>query len=222
MTCVIFDLDGTLADTAADLIAAANSAMGQRVLDEGDHATAFRGGRAMLTLGLERLHGAADKDEIDRLYQPLLDAYGEDIAVHTSLYPDAIETVREMRGRGWSIGICTNKPEALAVQLMKALDVEGLFGPIVGADTLPVRKPDPEHLRETVRRAGGEMARTVLIGDTSTDRETARRAGVPCILVGFGPDGIDVEAMEPEAVLHRYEDLPELVERVLDRAAARA
>ena len=222
MTCVIFDLDGTLADTAADLIAAANSAMGQDVLGEGDHATAFRGGRAMLTLGLERLHGRADEDEIDRLYQPLLNAYGQDIAAHTRFYPGALDALREIKRRGWSVGICTNKPEGLAVQLMKALDAEGIFGPIVGADTLPVRKPDPEHLRETVRRAGGDMARTVLIGDTSTDRDTARNAGVPCILVGFGPEGIDVEAMEPEAVLHRYADLPELVERVLEPTPARA
>ena len=220
MTCVIFDLDGTLADTAADLIAAANAALGRDMLGPGDHATAFRGGRAMLTLGLERMHGAADEAEIDRLYQPLLDAYGVDIARHTKLYPGTIETVRQMRGRGWRIGVCTNKPEALAVQLLAILDPEGLLGPIVGADTLPVRKPDPEHLRETVRRAGGRMEACVLVGDTSTDRETARNAQVPCILVGFGPEGIDVHGMEPEAVLDRYEDLPHLVERLLAPAPA--
>ena len=220
MTCVIFDLDGTLADTAQDLISAANAALGAEVLGTADHATAFRGGRAMLTLGLERMHGAADEAEIDRLYQPLLDAYGADIARHTKLYPGTIETVREMRARGWHLGVCTNKPEALAVQLLGILDPEGLMGPIVGADTLPVRKPDPEHLRETVRRAGGGMDACVLVGDTSTDRETARNASVPCILVGFGPDGVDVYDMEPEAVLERYEDLPDLVEGLLEKAHA--
>ena len=220
MTCVIFDLDGTLADTAQDLISAANAALGAEVLGTADHATAFRGGRAMLTLGLERMHGAADEAEIDRLYQPLLDAYGADIARHTKLYPGTIETVREMRARGWHLGVCTNKPEALAVQLLGILDPEGLMGPIVGADTLPVRKPDPKHLRETVRRAGGGMDACVLVGDTSTDRETARNASVPCILVGFGPDGVDVYDMEPEAVLERYEDLPDLVEGLLEKAHA--
>ena len=89
---------------------------------------------------------------------------------------------------------------------------------MLGADTLAVRKPDPEHLFETARRAGGDPAQCVLIGDSDTDRKTAKAAGVPCVLVTFGPSGEDMAALEPEALLDDFADLPEVIERLIGKA----
>ena len=215
MRSVIFDLDGTLADTSGDLIAAANACfrhIGQGdVLVPGDDAgIALRGGKMMLTRGLERL-GLYEADKVEQLYPVLLEAYAGAIDTHTVLYPGAMEAVEALKARGYGVGICTNKPEALADLLMTRLGVRDAFASLVGADTLPVRKPDPEPLREAARRAGGDPAHCVLIGDSDTDRNTSRAAGVPSVLVTFGPSGADMAELQPEALLDRFEDLPDVV-----------
>lgn len=214
---VIFDLDGTLCDTSGDLLAAANAAfvhLGRDIrLDPAaaeDRATALRGGRAMLRLGLGRL-GDIDEAEVEAGYKPLLDAYAENICAQTVFYPGALDAVSRLRDRGDAVGICTNKPEGLALRLMRALGALERFDSLVGADTLAVRKPHPEHLVQAVHRAGGDMSRAVLIGDTTTDRETARRAGVPCVLVTFAQDG-GVHALEPDGLLDDYADLDAVLE----------
>ena len=224
MTCVILDLDGTLADTAADLIAAANACFAARgepaPLDpERDRATAFRGGRAMLRLGLERARGAWTEAEVDADYDPLLRHYGEAIDTHSQLYPGAADALRDGLARGWRIGVCTNKPEALAEMLLARLGVRDLLHAVVGADTLPVRKPDAEAFRETVARAGGDVARAVMVGDTETDHRTARAAGVPSVLVAFGPEGEGIARLGPDALLHGYADLAAVVERLVGMPA---
>ncbi|MGR3714696.1 MAG: HAD-IA family hydrolase [Shimia sp.] len=221
MRTVVFDLDGTLADTSGDLIAAANVCFREMglgdVLDPAEDAgVALRGGRRMLTAGLTR-HGRMDEAEVDRYYPILLEAYGRNIAEHSVFFPGALDAVRKLTALGYGVGICTNKPEALAEQLMQELGARDLFGALVGADTLPVRKPDPAPLRETVLRLGGDPDMTVLIGDSDTDRNTARAAGVPSVLVTFGPSGEDMAALEPEALLDDYAALPLVVDALIGR-----
>jgi len=215
MATIVFDLDGTLADTSGDLLAAANACfadMGEgALLTAADAGTALRGGKAMLRLGLSRIGRAGDEAEIDRQYPRLLQAYADAIAVHTRLYPGAMEAVATLRSLGHATAICTNKPEALAHRLLTDLGVINDFQALVGADTLPVRKPDPEPLREAVRRAGGDPAQATLVGDSDTDRNTARAAGVPSILVTFGPSGEDMAALEPEAMIGHFDELPGVV-----------
>ncbi|MGH1578684.1 HAD-IA family hydrolase [Planktotalea sp.] len=225
MRTVIFDLDGTLADTSGDLLAAANSCfegMGMDVrLSVEEHAgTAVRGARAMLSAGLERETGrAADQAVIDAQFPILLDAYESAIDVHTVLYERAMDAIGQLRGNGFAVGICTNKPEYLAEILLTKLGVRGEFASLVGADTLPVRKPDPEPFFEAVRRAGGDAARSCLIGDTITDHATARAAGVPSVLVTFGPGSAngsaEVRALKPDALLDHFDDLPDLAVKLL-------
>jgi phosphoglycolate phosphatase len=180
-----------------------------------DAATALRGGRAMLTLGMSRLKSSDDAATVDRYYPFLLARYAEAIDVHTKIYPGAMEAITLLKRAGYGVGICTNKPEGLAQLLLERLGVRNDFASLVGADTLAVRKPDPEPLFEAARRAGGDPRRAVLIGDSDTDRNTARNAGVPSVLVTFGPAGGDMAALEPEALLHDYADLPRLVDRLL-------
>ncbi|MFZ5750785.1 MAG: HAD family hydrolase [Pseudomonadota bacterium] len=219
MRTVVFDLDGTLADTSGDLVAAANAcfrAMGAGdLLDpQGDALTAFHGGRAMLRLGLSRL-GRTDEAEVDRWYPDLLAAYERGIDRTTRLYPGAADAVRALRAAGFATTICTNKPERLAETLLARLGVRGLFDALVGADTLPVRKPDPAPYVLAVERAGGTVARSFLVGDTDTDRRTAAAAGVPVALVAFGPEGEGVARLAPDALLARFDDLPALADRWL-------
>ena len=218
MRGVIFDLDGTLADTSGDLMAAANACFRELglgdVLGPGDEAVALRGGRAMLRAGFART-GSHGEDEVERQYQPLLRHYASALAEHTVFYPGALDAVDSLRGAGFKVAVCTNKPEALARRLLQVLDAHDLFGAVYGADTLSVKKPDPRHLTETARAAGADPARILLVGDSDTDRNTARNAGVPSVLVTFGPAGGDMAALAPEALLDDYADLPALAERLL-------
>lgn len=219
MRSIIFDLDGTLADTSGDLVAAANHCfrdMGAGdLLDASDAGTALRGGRAMLMLGLERMGRPADEDVLDRYYPILLDAYEAEIDTHTVFYPGALDAVAALASADYKVAVCTNKPEYLARQLMRKMGALDLFGALIGADTLPMRKPDPEPLREAARRAGGDPARALMVGDTVTDHDTARAAGVPSVLVTFGPNGADMPALVPDALLDDYADLPDIAGRLL-------
>ncbi|MBN2629508.1 MAG: HAD-IA family hydrolase [Rhodobacteraceae bacterium] len=219
MRTVVFDLDGTLADTSADLLAAANACF-QRLghgdlLGPQDILTAFHGGRAMLRLGFSRL-GAVDEAVLDAQYPVLLEAYAGAIDVHTTLYPGAVDAVQALRRDGFAVAICTNKPEGLAEELTRRLGIRDLFGALIGADTLPTRKPDPAPYVAAVVQAGGTVARSMLIGDTETDRKTGLAAGVPVALVTFGPEGRGVSRLSPEALLDHFDDLPDLARRMLD------
>ena len=215
MRCVVFDLDGTLADTSADLLAAANASLPRAVLGPEDALTAFHGGRAMLRLGFSRLEVPWTEADVNLQYPVLLDAYAEGLDRETKLYPGAVAAVEALRKAGYATAICTNKPEGLAVELVKRLGIADLFGALVGADTFPVRKPDPLPYIAAVERTGGTVARSLLVGDTQTDRDTARAAGVPIVLVTFGPEGHAITRLNPDALLHHYNDLPALAETLI-------
>ncbi|MCF6232713.1 MAG: HAD-IA family hydrolase [Rhodobacteraceae bacterium] len=221
MRSVIFDLDGTLADTSGDLLAAANvcfrdMGLGDILLPQNDAGLALRGARAMLKHGLTRA-GRYDAAVVEQYFPVFLEAYGGAINIHTTLYPGAMAAVEALKSQGYRVGICTNKPEGLAETLLVSLGVRASFASLIGADTLMVRKPNAEPLREAARRAGGDPGKTVLVGDTDTDRDTARAAGVPSILVTFGPSGADMAALKPEALLDDYADLPAIVAGLIGR-----
>ena len=218
MRSVIFDLDGTLADTSGDLLAAANACFRGLGLGDligpADAGTALKGGRAMLRLGFSRVAGFGEA-EVDAQYPLLLEAYGAALDTHTVLYPGAMDAVEDLKRAGYIVGICTNKPEGLAEALMTSLGVRNAFASLLGADSLPVRKPDPEHLFETVRRAGGDPKQSLLVGDTKTDRDTSRNAGVPSILVTFGPGDDDVRDLAPDGLIGHYDELVPEVRRLI-------
>lgn len=221
MRSVIFDLDGTLADTSGDLITAANSCLknfgAAAVLDPiGDQLVAFHGARAMLNEGLSRVMNEVDQALIDEHYPKVLEFYDANIANFTTLYDGVESCLETLKDKGYALGICTNKPEWLAIKLIEELGLTHHFGALLGADTLPVRKPDPEHLAATARAIGSDTSKTILIGDTITDRKTAANANVPCVLVAFGPEGEGVSRLKPDALLDHYDDLPQIVAQFLE------
>lgn len=219
---VVFDLDGTLADTSADLIASANACFRARGLEDlldpvEDALIAFHGGRAMLKAGYARVGSdillPPEAEEVD--YPRLLDFYHENIAVHTKLYPGVVAALTQLADDGHRLAVCTNKPEGLARLLLAELQIDVAFAALIGADTLPVRKPDPRPYKAAVEGAGGDVAASFLIGDTDTDRKTATAAGVKVALVAFGPEGEGISRLKPDAMLNHFEELPDLAKRWL-------
>ncbi|MFW2543555.1 HAD hydrolase-like protein [Primorskyibacter sp. 2E107] len=217
--CVIFDLDGTLADTSLDLLAAANRCfeeMGEdvRLSIDSDRMVALRGGRMMLGTGLKRA-GRFDEARVMDWYPRLLEVYAETLDVHTQMYPGAVASVEQLKEAGYAVGICTNKPEGLAHTLLTRLGVRDLFGSLIGADTLPVKKPDPAHFWAAVDGCGGQREASLLVGDSDTDRKTSAAARVPSVLVAFSPAGEAVRDLAPESVITHFDQLHGEVARLI-------
>lgn len=220
MGTVVFDLDGTLADTSGDLLDAANAAFRAAghsdVLEHPrDAGTALRGGRAMLRLGYERLEVEASEADIDAGYPVLLEAYATQIDAKTTLYDGARAVVTRLKHAGHKVAVCTNKPIGLAETLLKALDFYDVFDAVVGAKTLPVSKPDPAPYVLAVEQAGGTVETSLLVGDTVTDRKTSTAAGVPSVLVTFSPAGHSVVELFPDETIDHFDQLDAAVEKLI-------
>ena len=222
MSAVIFDLDGTLADTAADLIAAANACFeargwGPLLHPIDDATTAFRGGRKMLKLGFSRVGMDCDDQTMEENYAEFVGFYRANLIQDTKLYPGVASALTDLRSAGFAIGICTNKPEAQAEEVVRRLGIQNHIDSLVGADTLPVRKPDPRPYFEAVDRAGANGRTSLLVGDTETDVATARAAGVPCVLVNFGPEGRGISRLNGDAYLDHLSEITELAIDMIGR-----
>lgn len=212
---VAFDLDGTLADTAPDLAGALNhalAALGRPTIPPNDVRHLIgHGGRALLKRGLAS-SGEWSEALVEQGYPILLEYYGAHICEGTKLFPGIGEALDSIERAGAALAVCTNKPEALTMKLLDALGWKDRFAVVVGGDTLPVRKPDPAPLIEAVARSGG--GRAVLVGDSITDADTARAAGVPFVAVSFGFSDRPVEALGADAVIDNYGELPAALERL--------
>ena len=205
---VVFDLDGTLADTAPDLAAAMNHALARlgraTVPAEAVRHMIGHGGREMLRQGLAAT-GEASEALVEQGFPHFLDFYSANLCRGTTVYPGLGAALDALVRRDVRLAVCTNKSESLSRRLIEALGWAGRFTAIVGHDTLGVRKPDPLPLLEAVARAGG--GRAVLVGDSITDAETARAARAPFVAVGFGFSDRPVDQLGADAVIHRYQDL---------------
>ncbi len=217
----VFDLDGTLVDTAPDLAASLNHAlqsMGRRPVPvESVRHMVGHGARKLLEHGLAAT-GEVSEQLVEAGVQPFLAHYGANIAAGSRPFPGVESALDTLAGQGARLAICTNKPEALARSLVAALGWKDRFSAILGADSRPWRKPDPRHLTDTIAEAGG--GRTLFVGDSRTDADTAHAAGVPLLLVSFGYSSEPVTELGAGTVIDHYDAFEEAVRVIQSKFTA--
>lgn len=214
---LVFDLDGTLVDTAPDLTRSLNHVLrhlGRTPIEIAQvRAMVGQGARALIRAGTKATGDLiADGEEMERLYALFLDHYGANICVESALFPGASACLNEFTTAGHALAICTNKPEAMSRRLIETLSLSTLFRANLGGDSLQFKKPDPRHLLETIRLCQGRPERAIMVGDSETDLRAARAAGVPIILVNFGYSETPVEKLGADAVISHFEELPRTIE----------
>ena len=209
---IAFDLDGTLVDTAPDLIGTLNALLAA----EGLTPLPLTVAKPMIGAGARRLiargFAAAGEEQpearLDALFTRFIAAYGARIADESVAYPGAVAALDALLAAGAKLCLCTNKPTDLSICLMRKLGIEGRFAAIVGADAAPAAKPDPAHLVAAIERAGGRISRSVMVGDSDSAARAARAAGVPLVLVDFGYSEIPAAQLEPDVLIAHFDQLP--------------
>lgn len=213
---VVFDLDGTLVDTAPDLMRATNHVLqqlGRRPITM-DELRAFvgHGARALLTRGLVATGGLPEGYDVEPDYRRFVAFYADNIAVESVPFPGLIGLLERLKAEGIAMAVCTNKLEGLSNRLLEALGLSHYFGAVVGPDTIGVAKPDARPFREAVARLGLADPRAIMVGDSETDVLTARNAGVPVIGVPFGYTPTPVSAFGPDRMIGHFDEAWEAIQ----------
>ncbi|MBB3807955.1 phosphoglycolate phosphatase [Pseudochelatococcus contaminans] len=208
----VFDLDGTLADTAPDLVAALNHVLTGENLPplsfERARDMIGSGARALIRRGFDEAGNPPVEDaDMERMFRVFIDYYERNLLNETRLFPGVPEALDRFRNAGWVLAVCTNKFENQSLQLLDLLGIADRFTAICGRDTFPYYKPDPRHLTLTIDRAGGSPVRAVMIGDSGTDISTARAAGLPVVAVPFGYSDVPVAELGPDRLVAHFDDL---------------
>jgi phosphoglycolate phosphatase len=223
---IIFDLDGTLVDTAPDLVDTLNRLLISEGLDTVpfDEARPMIGGgaRKLIERGLAVQGRSCAKADVDHLYETFVAHYAEHIADRSRPFPELVDALDDLASRGCRFAVCTNKLEWLSVRLLDALGLSERFAAICGQDTFGVQKPHPDIVHATLRRAGGSAAEAIMVGDSETDIATARAAGIPVIAVDFGYTDRPVATFGPDRIISRFGQLPGAVMDLLAPPAGRA
>jgi phosphoglycolate phosphatase len=213
---VVFDLDGTLVDTAPDLINALNFILAREGLAPVPlHAARNMigaGARKLLERGLELEGRTVSLAELDRLTDDFINHYAEHIADASRPFDGLEAALDDLESSGYRFAVCTNKLEWLSKRLLDRLNLSPRFAAICGADTFGVSKPDPAILRQTVARAGGELSSAIMVGDAGPDVGVARRAGIPVICVSFGYTEVPVADLKPDRVIDHMRELRGAIE----------
>jgi phosphoglycolate phosphatase len=211
MLTIVFDLDGTLVDTAPDLIATLNLILTREGLPQMPYDAARRliggGARGMIERALRAEARQCSKAEIDRMFGAFIEHYAAHIADASRPFPQLEASLDRLAAKGRRLAVCTNKFEWLSVRLLDTLGLARHFAAICGQDTFGVMKPDPKILLETILRAGGNPADAIMVGDSGTDVRTARAARVPVIAVDFGYSEVPIETLGPDRLIGSYADL---------------
>lgn len=209
---LVFDLDGTLIDTAPDLIDTLNVVFAREGLPPVAYDTARNliggGARAMIARGIEAEGRVLEPPKLEQMFDDFIAHYTAHVADRSQPFPGLIAALDHLAAGGYRFAVCTNKLERLSVLLLETLKLAGRFEAICGQDTFGIQKPDPEILRRTISAAGGSPQRAIMIGDSLTDIRTARAAGVPIIAVDFGYSEKPVSEFGPDRIISHFEQLP--------------
>jgi phosphoglycolate phosphatase len=216
---IVFDLDGTLVDTAPDLIDTLNAILGRHDVAP----VGFDQARSMIGAGVKPLlqRALASKGlrpspaEIDAMFAEFLELYAEHIADRSRPFPGLTPALDTLAAQGCRLAVCTNKLEWLSVRLLDALGLSSRFVAICGQDTFTMRKPDPDMLRLTIARAGGDTGHAVMVGDSMTDVATARAAGIPVVAVDFGYTETPPHELGADRLISHFDALPEAVRQLV-------
>lgn len=215
---IVFDLDGTLIDTAPDLIDTLNVVFAREGMPQVPYETARLaiggGARMMISRGLAAEGRDVPPAELDRLFEDFIAHYSAHIADRSRPFPGLEDALDLLASRQFILAVCTNKLEGLSRQLLDTLGLASRFAAICGQDTFAVQKPDPLILRETIARAGGSLDMAIMVGDSATDVSTARGAGVPIIGVDFGYTERPIAEFRPDRVISRFNDLPRAIAEI--------
>lgn len=214
---IVFDLDGTLAETAPDIIGTLNVVLDREGLAPLPVSKARdlvgAGARALIERGFKVYGRPLSPEKLEELFQVFLEVYAGRVADASHLYDGVLGALDELAASGHRLAVCTNKPERHSLLLLEALGVTRRFAAIAGRDTYPFFKPDARHLTLTIEAAGGDVHRAIMIGDSRTDILTARNAGLPVICVPFGYTDVPIETLEPDAVIQHFDELADAVSR---------
>lgn len=221
---VVFDLDGTLVDTAPDLVGTLNIVLAEERLPaiELEQARPLIGAgiRPLIERALAEQNRNLPAEQVDEMFARFLRHYHDHIADRSRPYPGVEAALDRLADNGLRLAVCTNKYEALSLRLLNALGLTRRFAAICGQDTFPMMKPDPETLRLTIARAGGDPARAVMVGDSDTDVRLARAATVPVIGVEFGYTQTPMAELAPDRLIGHFDKLPASVMELLPRIGA--
>jgi phosphoglycolate phosphatase len=216
---VVFDLDGTLVDTAPDLINALNFVLDREGLPPVPFHSARKligaGARRLIERGLELGGRTAGLEDITRLTSDFIDYYAAHIADFSRPFEGLETALDDLASRGYRSAVCTNKLEWLSKLVLDQLGLSSRFSAICGGDTFGVSKPDPSILRQTIARAGGQLSSAIMVGDAGPDIGVARRAGIPVIGVEFGYTDIPIADLKPDRLISHMRELPAAVESLM-------
>jgi phosphoglycolate phosphatase len=216
---IVFDLDGTLVDTIGDLLATLNTLLGELGCEplpsEETRPMIGHGARALLQRGLTARGLRLDEAELNALHRRFLAHYEANIAVHYRPLPGLTEALDRLDARGYRLAVCTNKLEHLARRLLDELNMTQRFAAIVGGDSFAYSKPDPRILVDTITASGGRTDRAVMVGDSATDVDTARAAGIPVVMVDFGYTAIPPAELGGDRLISSWPELDAAVEALL-------
>ncbi len=220
---IVFDLDGTLVDTAFDLTAALNHVLAERgrptVPPHTVRMLVGHGARVLIEKGFAATGAPLPPDALAPELERFLIYYRSHIADESRPFPGAVAALERLSAQGARLGVCTNKPLSLSQALLDALDLTRLLPVVIGADSLPVKKPDPLPLQEAVRRLGGELKSSILIGDSPTDIATARAANVKVIAVSFGYTTVAPAELGADILIDHFDALDAALEELLAAGA---
>jgi len=218
---IVFDLDGTLVDTAPDLVDTLNVIFAREGLPLVPYETARSliggGARGMIARGIEADGREVRPEKLEQMFIDFVAHYSAHIADRSRPFPGLTHALDMLAADGFRFAVCTNKLERLSRHLLDALDLTHRFAAICGQDTFGVQKPDPDVLRRTVAAAGGALQGTIMVGDSGTDIRTARAAGIPVIAVDFGYTEEPVAKLRPDLVISHFGQLPDAVSAISRR-----
>lgn len=209
---IVFDLDGTLVDTAPDLVETLNVIFAQEGLKPLPYGLARNlvggGAKAMIARGIEAKGVSLPPAKLEQMFADFITYYSEHVADRSRPFPGLTDALDSLAESGFRFAVCTNKLESLSVILLNQLGLADRFVAICGQDTFRIQKPDPEILRRTIAAAGGAMQHAIMVGDSTTDIRTARAAAVPIIAVDFGYNERPIVEFEPDRIISHFAELP--------------